>query len=379
MILFFIFTFYDRIEIGEDMKKILLTSYSLGLGGIEKALINLLNEIDYKEYQVTLILEHKEGMFLDSVPKEVEILEYKISTSKFVPWRKLYNRLKLIHWKRKLKKQFDFSASFTTSSIPGALLALAASSNTALWVHANYYILYEKNVEKMTEFFDGIKAYQFQNVVFVSKENEREVKEHYTKFKHTLVCNNFINGKEIEEKANEPIEFKRKEIPLFVNIGRQEESQKRLSRIIEASKKLVDDGYEFQILFIGDGPDSKKYKEKVKEYQLEDVILFLGKKKNPYPYYAISDAVILSSEYEGFPVVFLESLIINRPILSTKVSDYESLEGKSGLFCERSTEGVYSMMKDYLDNGFITKYPFHYQSYNKAIKKRFLELVEEGK
>ena len=45
------------------MKKILITSYSLGLGGIEKALINLLHEIDYQKYSVTLILENKEGIF----------------------------------------------------------------------------------------------------------------------------------------------------------------------------------------------------------------------------------------------------------------------------------------------------------------------------
>ena len=355
------------------MKKILITSYSLGLGGIEKALVNLLHEIDYETYQVTLILEKKEGIFLDQIPKEVEVLEYRINHSKFVPYRKIYNRCKLLRWKKRLKNQYDFSASFTTSSIPGAHLALCASSNNALWMHGNYYVLYG---DKMESFLDGIFADQFENVVFVSKENLRDVTSHYKKMKHTLVCNNFINGDEILRKAEEPIEFKRKEIPTFVNVGRQEEGQKRLSRIIEASKRLKEEGYEFQVLFIGDGPDSKKYQEMVKEYGLEEEILFLGKKKNPYPYYSLADAVILSSEYEGFPVVFLESLILNRPILSTKVSDYESLEGKSGIFCERSSEGVYLMMKEYLEDGFITKYPFHYQTYNAGIRKCFFELVE---
>ena len=75
-------------------KKLLFTAYSLGLGGIEKALVNLLNRLDYKKYDVTLILEKKEGIFLEQIPKEVKVLEYKISDNKIVILRKIYNRLK---------------------------------------------------------------------------------------------------------------------------------------------------------------------------------------------------------------------------------------------------------------------------------------------
>ena len=65
-------------------KKLLFTAYSLGLGGIEKALINLLNKLDYDRYDVTLILEKKDGMFLDMVPPLVKVKEYKISDNKIV-------------------------------------------------------------------------------------------------------------------------------------------------------------------------------------------------------------------------------------------------------------------------------------------------------
>ena len=73
------------------MKKLLFTAYSLDVGGIETALVNLLQRLDYKKYEVTLILEKKEGIFLDQIPKEVQVMEYKISNHSFILFRKIYS------------------------------------------------------------------------------------------------------------------------------------------------------------------------------------------------------------------------------------------------------------------------------------------------
>lgn len=357
-------------------KKLLFTAYSLGLGGIEKALVNLLNRLDYKKYDVTLILEKKEGIFLEQIPKEVKVLEYKISDNKIVILRKIYNRLKLLKWQSQLKNKYDFSCSFCTYSIPGAYLALAASSNNALWMHGNYYILYK---EKMVNFLDGIMAKKFKKIVFVSQENKRDVCAHYEGIEDkAMVCNNYIDGENILTKAQEKVDYVKQDgVPLFVNVGRHDEQQKKLSRIIEASARLKKEKYKFKILFIGDGPDTERYKEQVKEANLSDNILFLGRKSNPYPYYKMSDAVLLASDYEGFPVVFLEAMIMNKVILSTKVSDWEDLDSQNGLFCDFSTEAVYEMMKGYLDKGFVIKKKFDYIEYNKDIDKKIINLINE--
>ena len=45
-------------------KKILFTAYSLDIGGIESALVNMLKILDYSKYDVTLLLEKKEGIFI---------------------------------------------------------------------------------------------------------------------------------------------------------------------------------------------------------------------------------------------------------------------------------------------------------------------------
>ena len=352
-------------------KNLLFTAYSLDVGGIESSLINLLNHLDYDKYDVTLILEKKEGIFLEQLCREVHVLEYRISTNKFIVWRKLWNRFKLLKWQKKLKNKFDFSCSFATYSIPGAYLALAGSQNNTLWMHGNYYLLYNQKEKDMCQFLDTVFVKKFKRLVFVSEENRRDVCRHYEGIKNkSVVCNNYINGDEILKISKEKILFKKGKNPLFINVGRHEEHQKRLTRIITSVKKLIKEGYQFQVLFIGDGPDHEMYKDLVKKNGLEEVILFLGRQKNPFPYYKICDAVLLSSDYEGYPVVFLEAMLMNKPILSTKVSDWEYLNKIYGSFCSFSLDSVYKNMKNFLDKGFKITNKFNYKLYNKEIEEK---------
>lgn len=360
------------------MKKIFITAHSLEIGGIEKALINLLKRLDYTKYEVTLILEKKEGTLYSLLPKQVNVLEYHISSCKIPIIRKIKNRIKLIWWQRKLNCKYDFSCSFATYSIPGAYLALAASKNNALWLHGNYYITYKRNEKAMKAFLDSVMIEKFKRLVFVSEENLRDVTNHYPGLKEkSIVCNNFIDGDEMLEKSNEICDTLKKITPTFVNIGRHEEYQKRLTRIIHASRELKKEGYQFQILFIGDGPDTKMYQEMVEQEHLTSTILFLGRKQNPYPYFKLADAVLLSSEYEGYPVVFLESMVMNRPIISSKVSDYETLDGIYGIFTPCSELGTYEGMKQYLEHGFEIKEKFDYHKFNEEIESKITAMIED--
>lgn len=355
------------------MKKLLFTAYNMDVGGIESSLVSLLKKLDYTKYEVTLILEKKEGIFLDLIPEEVKVLEYKVSENKFIIFRKIKNRLKLISWQLKLRKKFDFACSFATYSIPGSLLSLAASKNNCLWMHGNYYILYKENELDMQKFLDSVLVKKFKKLVFVSEENKRDVCKHYNGILNkSIVCNNFIDGDMILESSKEKVDFK-KEKKVFLNVGRHDEYQKRLTRIIEAAKMLKEENYQFQVLFIGDGEDTRFYEEKVLEYNLQDVILFVGRKKNPFPYYRLADAVLLTSEYEGYPVVFLEAMVLGKPILGTKVSDYKSIENY-GLFFDKSVDAVYENMKNFLDNGFVLKEKFDYKKYNEEILEKLENL-----
>ncbi len=95
-------------------KKLLFTAYNLGLGGIEKALINLLDNIDYEKYEVTLILEKKEGEFLDNINKNVIVKEIKVSNCKIGIIRKIINFFRKLKFRLFNNKKFDFSCCYAT-------------------------------------------------------------------------------------------------------------------------------------------------------------------------------------------------------------------------------------------------------------------------
>ena len=75
------------------MKKILFSAYSLDVGGIETALVTLLKYL-VKDYDITLVLEKKQGMFLEDLPKEIKIITYTPISIKLNFIRKAINFIK---------------------------------------------------------------------------------------------------------------------------------------------------------------------------------------------------------------------------------------------------------------------------------------------
>ncbi len=366
------------------MKKLLFGAYSLDLGGIEKALVILVNKLQEKGYDITLVLEKKQGIFLDKINPHIKIIEYAPSESKNILKRKIVNLYKRIKFTMKNKNKFDFSASFATYSLPSSFVARTASKNCYLWGHADYLTLFDGNEQEMRNFFVERNYSQFKKIVFVSKEGRDSFIKTFPEMKNrTIVCNNLINAKKIIEMSKEKISgddlkilkqnekmLKNDNITTFINVGRHEEKQKQLSKLIDAASLLKKDNLSFRILFVGDGPQTQEYKKRVKEKELENNIIFLGRKQNPYPYFKISDCVVLTSDYEGYPVVFLESYILEKPIITTKVSDYEEVENKYGFVTEKNVQDIYEKMKKFISEGFEIKEKFDSEKYNDEIIKK---------
>ena len=377
------------------MKRILFGAYSLDLGGIEKALVILLNKLQEKGYDITLVLEKKQGIFLNEINPRIKIIEYAPSDSKNIIQRKLINLFKRIKFTLKYKNKFDFSACFATYSLPASFVARTASQNCYLWGHADYLSLFHGNENEMKKFFIDRNYNQFRKIIFVSEEGKESFIKAFPEMKEkTMVCNNLMDTKKIikmsEEKVpEEDLKITKKlnngesrKITTFINVGRHEERQKKLSRLIDAASLLKKDNLNFQILFIGDGPETNEYKKQVKEKQLENNIIFLGRKQNPYPYFKISDCVVLTSDYEGYPVVFLESYILEKPIITTKVSDYKEIENKHGYVTEKDATDIYEKMKLFITNGFEITEKFDSEKYNSDIIKKIEKLItnrEENK
>lgn len=351
------------------MKKLLFAAYDMNLGGIETSLVTLLNYLANKEYNITLLLEKKQGIFLNELDSRINVIEYSPSNHKNILIRKIINLARRVKFILKYKNKFDFAASYATYSRPGSFAVRCASKNNALWGHADYLALYYNDIKKVKDFFDQLHYNQFKHIVFVSKAACKTFTQIYPDMKNrTIYCNNLVNYNRIEKMAKEKIKRNKEDVYTFLNIGRHEERQKRLTRLIESAKKLKENNLKFKILFVGAGPNSDEYKELVKKYNLEDYIEFIGTKKNPYPYFNICDSVILTSDYEGYPVVFLESFVLKKPIITTDISDaVEQVEGKFGKVTTKDTKDIYIAMKDFIEKGYTVKEDFDPEKYNQEI------------
>ncbi len=360
------------------MKKILFAAYSLDVGGIETALVTLLNYLAEKDYDITLVLEKKQGIFLNDINSKIKIIEYKPSYNKIKILAKMRNALNRISFSFRYKDKFDFSCSYATYSLACSFIARTASKNNALWVHNNYLKFFNDNEEEYTNFFSKLNVKLFKKIIFVSEESKLDFDKRFNNLKNkSEVCNNLIDYKKVIQKANETIEYdKKSEEIIFVNIGRHDEKQKKLSRLIEASEKLNKEGYNFKVWLVGSGEDNGLYKKMVTDKNLQEKVIFIGSKKNPYPYYKMGDCVILTSDFEGYPVAYIEALTLNKTIITTDVSDSKKdIDGKYGYVCAKDINDIYDKMKLFIEKGYNDYQKFEPENFNKEIINKVEKLI----
>lgn len=123
-------------------------------------------------------------------------------------------------------------------------------------------------------------------------------------------------------------------------VGARIEKVKNHDLLIEALKILNQNGINrYCCLLAGEGPLEKELREKVKSYNLQDNIRFLGFRKDIYDLIKLSDVVVLTSEKEGIPRILMESMAFEKPIVATNVL------GTKELVCNEET-GLLSQYPD---------------------------------
>ena len=335
-------------------KKIAFFTKNLDIGGIERAIINYVNSIPKDEYEITLFLDKKEGIYLDQIDKDIKIVDFNVSDNKIIILRKLINALKLLVFTIKYHNKFYFAANFATYLKSGAILSKRFSKNNAIWYHGNYW----NNPEEASKFIKYTRTLKYKKIVFVSNSLKEKYLEYYPNTNQKLyVLNNMINYEEMIEKSKIDLGLKHEKTTIL-NVGRHEEKSKKLTLLFNATKKLIDSGYDFNLWLVGDGIDHQKYIDMVKKLNLDKYVTFFGKQNNVYPYYKLCDAVILTSIMEGNPVVYLEAKVLNKPVITTDVSDAKTEIKDYGIINEFSPEGVYKGLKKFLDDGYTIKNKF---------------------
>lgn len=358
-------------------KKIVFYAHSLVVGGIEKSLLTLLKELE-SDYNITLILEKKEGLYLKELPKSIKVEIYNISTNKNIFSRKIINRFKLITSIIKNYHKYDFSCAYIPYSIPGSILMRYYAKNNCYFLHSDYYQLYKNDQEETKKFFNSKKISKYKKVLIVSQEAKDNLLKIYPKLKDkVLVCGNLIDYSKIIKLSQDKVKEKKPEKSLFINVARHEEAAKKITRLINAFAILAKEKIDFELWLIGQGEATQTYKELVKKLKLTKQVKFLGLKDNPYPYYKMADAFILSSDYEGFPGVYLESLIFSLPIITTiPVSNHYFSINDYALVSKKDEVDLVKNIKEFLEKPKKIN-EFNYVDYNQKTKDLLINLIED--
>ena len=322
------------------MKKLIFFAKHMEIGGLEKSLLNLLNSLDPEKYSVELVLEERHGPLLEQLGDHISVKEYRLSACPFVPLRKLLNFTKRMLWKLRNGNKYDFSCSYCTYSLIGSRLAQYASPNSCLYVHNDYTTIYPDEKE-FADFFAQLRTEQFRHVLFVSNESKAAFTQRLPQYTDKCdVVNNIVEWEAVRSKAAEPCPItKAPDETLFVFVGRLDEPHKRMSRLLEAFAAARKVRGDIRLLMVGDGPDRKLCEELIETHGLSDTVTMVGAQTNPYPYLNAADCLVLSSDYEGFPVVYFEAMILGKDIITTiPVSDERVDVGAYATVAEKTTE-----------------------------------------
>lgn len=343
------------------MKKILIILPSLAVGGMEKVLINLVNELDENKYDITIKTIYDCFQLVDNLNNNLKYSSFYTSSKNnkinFIKSR-LYTFLlkKLpptILYKILIKEKYDIEIAF----FRGASVKIVSGSNNTkskklAWVHNDF--------TKCTGIFDWfrteeqtINAYKkFDNIVCVSQYAKEMFIKRMGINKNVVVRYNINLVSDIIDKSNEDIEENFKENRLKVcTVGRLVEA-KGYDRLLNIHKRLIDEGITYELIIVGSGPGYNKYRKFILDNGLEDTVHLLGNRTNPYKYINKSDLFVCSSRWEGFSTVISEAAILKKPILTTRVSGVSELflDSEYGLIVDNDEESLYQGLKLLITN-----------------------------
>lgn len=355
-------------------KKVAFYIESMVVGGAEKVLIDLVNNLDTQKYEVTIIALFKKSVysdysfnFEDSFKPHVRY-KYLIDNTNVIQYR-LFNFLyahipKRTFYHYLIRDVYDIEVAFY-EGWPTEFVSFSSQNNYKIaWLHTNQQRLYQNLTATQME--EKKRIYQsFEQIVGVSNAVCQSFTAIFPKTEPKCVYNP-LQDELIYTKAQIE-EVKRKEVTQFITVGRLI-AVKGYERLISALAECRREGYSFNLWIIGEGESRDQLKEMVDRYHLEQEIQFLGQKANPYPYIKAADCMICSSYEEGLSTVVIEAIILGKPVITTDCSGMQEIFGKQecGYICENSEEGLRKAIKKLLKRPANLEY-YHKQAQNRRV------------
>ena len=352
------------------------------IGGAEKALLGLLGNFDYSEYNVDLFLYHHEGELMKFIPKEVNILpENKSYASLAKPVSQVVknkafgtligryrgknaateyivrNHIKdgsyvYIDYSHRFTKPFmpkisdkeyDLVISFLTPHYFAA--EKTKGKKKIAWIHTDYSHI---EIDVVSE-LDMWSAYDY--IVSISEKVTEGFLQKFPSLADRIVLIENMHPAELIKAQADEADVS-EEMPddgyiKFLSVGRYCDA-KNFDNVPDICSRLEN----VKWYIIGFGPDEELIKKKIAEAGMQDRVILLGKKANPYPYFKACDFYIQPSRYEGNAVTVNEALILGKKVAITNYATAESQidNGTNGVIVplenEKCAEGLKAIIKD---------------------------------
>jgi CDP-glycerol glycerophosphotransferase (TagB/SpsB family) len=163
-------------------------------------------------------------------------------------------------------------------------------------------------------------------------------------------------------------------VPTFVSVGRLS-VEKNHARLIRAFALVHSDAPKTRLVIVGTGPLGKELRGQVAELELGDSVLFAGHRANPYAVMAACDCFVLSSNYEGQPMVILEALVLRLPVVTVAFgSARDALPPGFGRLTESTDDDPAEGMRAFL-RGEVAAPAFDVAQYDSAAMMEFLVAI----
>ncbi len=319
---------------GLAMKKIAFFQSDFRVGGIQKALINILNEIDYSKCAVDVYYFDREHFF--DLPEHENL--------RFIPCRPYPYLCRMVYFsllrrfapKPAFDTEYDVAVDFSSYRNECAIGALAVpAKKRVMWLHNDieiklknepkYKILWHF-FKKKFQYFDEFAAVSpgiiqgFRNVTGITDKPVTAIPNH-------------VDTREIFEKARRPVDFtvdeKNYNLCTMGRLCHQKGYDILLGYMAEVHRKRPD----IHLYMIGDGPDREKLTQLCARLGLTDTVTMLGNQQNPFPYLDRMDGFVLTSRYEGQGIVIWEAKTLGLELfISKNLEQYNpGIEGRGDI------------------------------------------------
>lgn len=340
--------------------KILFLIHDLSVGGAEKVLVNLVNNMDREKFDITVVSLFGGGINEQFLQRHIR---YKSIFGKTIPANSKLMKLftpRQLH-QHFIKEQYDIEVAYLEGPT-ARIISGCASEKTKLisWIHV------EQHTKKVASgsfrnYRESEKCYaKFHNIICVSQYVKKDFQKIYPTMRNVEVLYNTNETADIVLKAKEKVtegSFVNDEIKI-IGVGKIVRV-KGFDKLARIHKRLRDDGYPVHCYVLGVGPEQENIEKYLRMNNLKDTFTFLGYQTNPYKYVAKSDLFVCTSVAEGFSTAATEALIVGTPVVTTDVSGMIEMLGENneyGIVVENNEETLYEAIKGLLDDKGLLKY-----------------------